>query len=92
MIFTANDPGPWQYFANRPDNKGLHIMEVRNKYLMEQLAFEEQYNRYIQQINWLNNQGGGPSPFDINNTPEVEFVTQDGTAVVTQQGEYIAFT
>jgi hypothetical protein len=92
MVFIANDPGPWQYYVNRPDNKGLHIMEVRNKYLTEQLIFEEQYNRYIQQMNWLNNQGGGPSPFDPANTPEVEFTTQSGDIMVTQQGDNLIFT
>jgi hypothetical protein len=43
-------------------------------------------------MNWLNNQGGGPSPFDPANTPEVEFTTQSGDIMVTQQGDNLIFT
>ena len=35
-------PGPWHYYLKRPDNKGLHIMQIKQKYLQEQLLFEQQ--------------------------------------------------
>ena len=42
-------PGPWQQYLNRKDNIGLPLMEVRRKYLTEQLQFE----------NWLTSQPKG---------------------------------
>jgi hypothetical protein len=41
-MIIGNDPGPWQYYVNRADNKGLNVMVVRDKYLNEQLIFENQ--------------------------------------------------
>ena len=35
------DPGPWKAYLNKKENKGLPIMEVRRKYLKEQLDFED---------------------------------------------------
>jgi hypothetical protein len=43
-------------------------------------------------MNWLNNQGGGPSLSGPDNTPEVEIITQNGVAIVTQQGQYLVTT
>lgn len=33
-------PGPWKAFLDRKDNKGLSLMEVKRKYLKEQLDYE----------------------------------------------------
>ena len=35
------DPGPWKAYLSKKENKGLPIMEVRKKYLKEQLEFED---------------------------------------------------
>ncbi len=34
-------PGPWKAYIDKKENKGLPIMEVRKKYLEEQLLFED---------------------------------------------------
>ena len=39
-MFFINDPGPWQTFVLRGDNIGRPINEVTQKYLHEQLQFE----------------------------------------------------
>ena len=39
-MFFVNDPGPWQSFVLRGDNIGRSINEVTQKYLNEQLQFE----------------------------------------------------
>jgi hypothetical protein len=70
MLIT-NDPGPWQYYVNRPDNVGLPLMEIKDKYMREQLLFEQyQYNQYINYQNWISSQGGGmlPTTGSIDNT------------------------
>ena len=61
-MYFVNEPGPWQYYVNRPDNIGLPIMEIKDKYMREQLLFEQQYNLHIQQNMSFNSQGGGPMP------------------------------
>lgn len=56
MWRTIYGPGSWKAFLDRKDNKGLPLMEVRKKYLTEQLHFE---NFQSQQLAMLNGQGGG---------------------------------
>ena len=65
-MFIPNDPGPWQYYVNRQDNVGLHIMEVKDKYMREQLLFEQQMNFIYQQQMIMSqaSSGGGPSIVD----------------------------
>lgn len=42
-------PGQWQQFMTRSDNRGLSIMEMKQKYLKEQLMFEQSMSFQIQQ-------------------------------------------
>jgi len=42
-------PGPWNIFLLREDIKNLPIMEARNRYLQEQLLFEN----YISALNTI---------------------------------------
>jgi len=60
-MFIVNHPGPWQYYVNRPDNKGLNIMEIKSKYLQEQLLFEQYMSFQMQQqmLSSQNASGGG---------------------------------
>ena len=45
-------PGEWLVFLTREDNKNLPIMEVRRKYMQEQLLFED-YSSYLQNLNTI---------------------------------------
>lgn len=58
-MFIVNNPGPWQYYVNRPDNKGLNIMEIKDKYLREQLLFEQFISFQMHQQMLLSNAAGG---------------------------------
>lgn len=40
-MFFVNDPGPWQSFVLRGDNVGRPINEVTQKYLSEQIQYED---------------------------------------------------
>ncbi len=64
MYFATNGPGPWQYFITRPDNVGKPLMDVRNKYLQEQILFEN-YMSFVQQQQLMmsNTSAGGGPPF-----------------------------
>jgi len=90
FVFTIQDPGPWQSFMMRPDNIGLPVQIVTDKYLTEQLMFMDQYNNFIAYQNWLQVQGAGEQTPE--NTPEQEIVTEAGVALVTETGEYIVTT
>jgi hypothetical protein len=87
FTFTVQDPGPWQSFVMRPDNIGLPIQIMTDKYLTEQLIFMDQYNTFIAYQNWLQVQGAGEQT--LEQTPEQEIVTENGVALVTETGEYI---
>jgi len=75
-MLIGNHPGPWHLFLNRPDNKGLHILEVKQKYLQEQLNYENQLSQAIQMHNMLSLQpkGGGNK---IEDNTVNEFVEND---------------
>jgi hypothetical protein len=78
-MFIVNHPGPWQSYLNRPDNIGKPLMEVKDKYLQEQLLFEN-YTSFIhqQQMMMANaSSGGGPKPTPTEDNTENEFVAND---------------
>ena len=58
-MFLINPPGPWQYYVNRADNKGLSLMEIKNKYMKEQLLFEQHMSFQMQQQMFLQQQASG---------------------------------
>lgn len=79
-MFTVNHPGPWQSYLNRLDNIGKPLMEIRDRYLQEQLLYEN-YMSFIHQQQMMMAQavgGGGPkiTPTEENNTVN-EFVVDD---------------
>jgi hypothetical protein len=89
FIFSVEDPGPWQYFAQRPDNIGLPVQVVSEKYLVEQLMFADQYSQFLAYQNWLQVQASGQAEQTPENTPQQEIVTENGVALITETGEYI---
>jgi hypothetical protein len=78
-MFIVNHPGPWQSYLNRPNNVGKPIMEVRDRYLQEQLLFENYMSFIHQQQMMMANasSGGGPKPTPIEDNTENEFVVND---------------
>jgi hypothetical protein len=78
-MFIVNHPGPWQHYVNRPDNKGLNIMEVKSKYLQEQLLFEQYMSFQMQQQMLLsqNSSGGGRVRTVEEDDTVNEFVAND---------------
>ena len=80
-MFTISHPGLWQYYVNRPDNKGLNIMEIKSKYLKEQLLFEQYMSFQMQQQMLLsqNASGGG----------RVRTVGEDDTANQYVANDYV---
>ena len=95
MIPGVNDPGPWQWYVKRPDNRGLSLMEVKRKYMHEQLLFED----YISTLNTINTvstaaagAAGGPAPGGgggPDNTPAKEILTESGDAILAENGDFL---
>ena len=90
----VNDPGPWQWYVKRPDNVGLPLMEVKRKYMQEQLLFEN----YISTLNTLNTvstaaagAAGGPAPGGggPDSTPEEEILTESEDAILAENGDFL---
>jgi len=64
MWKPIHQPEPWLQYLNKEENIGVPLMEVRNKYMREQLLFEN-YISTIQQLNVLSPSSGvsgGTSP------------------------------
>jgi hypothetical protein len=85
-MYASNPPGNWQHFTKRQDNVGLSLMEVRSKYLKEQLMYEEFISHTMQQQRLQAQQhsaGGKKKTVAILQTTDfIEFVanTTEGTA------------
>jgi hypothetical protein len=64
MIIPSNHPGHWQHFILRNDNRGLTTEQMRQKYLKEQLLYENYISFQMQQQWMMSNAsaGGGSSP------------------------------
>jgi hypothetical protein len=93
-MYLSEGPGPWQAFLKRPDNTRLSIMEAKQKYLNEQLLFEEQMS-YLQLWNTQNttsptapggSAAGGPGAGSPADTPEEELLTENNEALLTEDG------
>lgn len=89
-MFSVNPPGPWQKYVTRADNVGLDIMTVRNKYLNEQLQFENFMSFQMQQQHMQQQQSSpaGPPKSTVIPLPSecIEFVAN------TTEGSYFEFT
>jgi hypothetical protein len=74
-MLTLDHPGPWQSYILRQDNIGLPLMEVRSKYLQEQLNYDNQVLQHIYMLS-LQPQGGGSNILDntINSFVEDDYV------------------
>ena len=82
-MFVINDPGPWQYYHYRPDNIGLNTGQLKQKYLTEQMLFEQQ--QFEAYTNWLQVQGKGI--IGPESTSQVELTTQEGQVLQTENGQ-----
>ena len=73
------DPGNWNVFMYREDNKGLTILEIKTKYLQEKLNYDnyrsfllrEAYLQQQQQLAPSNASAGGGAKPSTQSTPEV---------------------
>jgi len=88
-MYASNPPGNWQHFTKRQDNVGLSLMEVRSKYLKEQLMYEEFISHTIQQqrLQAQQHSAGGKqkAPAYTRTSNGIEFT------VNTAFGTYFAF-
>jgi len=93
----VNDPGPWQWYVKRPDNVGLPLMEVKRKYMQEQLLFEN-YISTLQTLNTVSTAAagasGGPSsggtpPTPPSPIPGFSLLTENNNPLLTEDGDFI---
>lgn len=71
------DPGNWNEFIYREDNKGLTLLEMKTKYLQEKLNYDN-FRSYLlrefyiqQQQNVQSNSSAGGGKLPSSTTPEV---------------------
>jgi len=99
-MFIVNHPVPWQHYINLPDNKGHSIMEIKSKYLKEQLLFEQymSFQRQQQLLRSQNTSGGssvgassvGSGGIGSDGPLSGATVTARGTTVTTNElGEFL---
>jgi hypothetical protein len=83
-MYASNPPGNWQHFTKRQDNIGLPLMEVRSKYLREQLMYEEFVSHTMQQqrLQAQQHSAGGKKKTiaALQSTNYIEFVIDTSTS------------
>ena len=71
------DPGNWNDFIYREDNKGLTILELKTKYLQERLQYDNyrsfllrefKFQQQMQSNSSAAGAGGGPKPSENGGT------------------------
>lgn len=67
-MFISQHPGPWQYFVKRPNNVGLNILEIKQKYLIEESKYYSQLELMQHHNNWNTMAGGGPNRIITSST------------------------
>jgi hypothetical protein len=72
-MHLTNDPGLWQHFVNRPDNIGLPILEVKQKYITEVNTFESNIASAVGDAG----AGGGTAPPQPSCTTQISFDTNN---------------
>ena len=82
MIIPTN-PGHWQHFVLRNDNRSLTIEQMRQKYIKEQFLFEEFMARQQHhQLMMSNTAGsGGPLPSSPSSSGDLTLVFSDFATV-----------
>jgi hypothetical protein len=85
---VLNDPGSWQHFIKRSDNKGLSIDQIRSKYLTESITYNEFIIGNASQAFASSAVGGGSVP----STTPVSDIIGGGTGAITFDGVSQYFT
>lgn len=47
-MYKQENPGHWLNWLKKPENSKLPILEAKQKYLREQLMYEQQYNSFVE--------------------------------------------
>lgn len=81
-MYKQENPGHWLNWLKKPENSKLPVLEAKQKYLKEQLLYEQQYNSFVEaqravQLNVVN----GGTVFNkivdtyLNQTPVFQSIT-----------------
>lgn len=76
-MFQVKDPGLWQSYVNRPENKGLPILELKQRYIRDSFFFQQfLVERAVNQpsVSAASAGGGGGGQIDPS---ENEFIDND---------------
>jgi len=85
MSYKINPPRDWQSFLKLKENQNLPILEVKRRYIKQQLLFENAYIAYQQSILHNKVQGGKKD----TETPEIELVTENEEFILAEDGRFI---
>lgn len=66
FINAQYPPDSWQYFVKRQDNLGLPIQTLTQKYLTEQMMYD---NQFMHQQNMMNTPGASQPSSSPSRTP-----------------------
>ena len=47
-MYKQENPGHWLNWLKKPENSRLSVLEAKQKYLKEQLIYEQQYNSFVE--------------------------------------------
>ena len=85
MSYKINPPRDWQSFLKLKENQNLPILEVKRRYIKQQLLFENAYIAYQQSILHNKVQGGKKD----TETPGIELITENEKFNLAEDGRFI---
>ena len=87
MSYIINHPGSWKTFLKLKENQHLSLLEIKQKYLKQQLLFENTYTPHQSSMLYNNNRGGIKRK---SLTPQTgALLTQNNEFILIQDGEFI---
>jgi len=86
MSYKLSPPGSWVSFLKLKENQNVPILEVKRRYIKQQLLFENAYIAYQQAI-FHNKVQGGKKEDEEN--PEVEILTENSEFILSEDGKFL---
>ncbi len=87
-MVVAKNPGTWQQFVAKEENKDIPLMKLKQRYLYAKQQYID-YQNYQRYLHRQAQQGGGPGGDRTLGQPTVLLRNEASIGIVTEDGDWI---